>query len=81
MLFIGHSDLTASLGIYGDYQNEIVLDIETKVLTACAKHGKSAGLIARGSDNIVRYAEAGFKYIITGVDTSLLKNAMSSIAH
>jgi 2-keto-3-deoxy-L-rhamnonate aldolase RhmA len=80
MLFIGHSDLTASLGIYGDYQNEMVLDIERKVLAACERHGKTAGLIARGAENIARYVDSGFKYVVTAVDTSLLKNAMSNAA-
>lgn len=76
MLFLGHSDLTASLGIFGDYQNARVLEIEQKLLEACAKHNKLAGLIARGKNNVSRYIESGFTFIILGSDTGLLKNAM-----
>ena len=80
MLFIGHSDLTASLGIYGDYQHEKVLEIERRLLEACVKHKKRAGLIARAGNDVASYAKAGFTFIILGTDIGLLKNAMLNLS-
>ena len=78
MLFLGHSDLSASLGIYGDYSNPEVLRIEKAVLAACRKHGKSAGLIVRNRSDLARYISAGFRFIIVAVDISMLRQAMDS---
>lgn len=78
MLFIGHSDLSASLDIYGDFKNERILKIENDLISACKKYNKQAGLIVRDSDKITSLIEKGFRYIIIATDTGLLKQGMKN---
>lgn len=44
-LWIGHFDLTNFLGIPGQFTHPTFLDAVQRVLDACAKHGKTAGIM------------------------------------
>ena len=45
-LWIGHFDLTASMGIPAQFDHPEFLAAVDRVLAACAKHGKAAGIMA-----------------------------------
>ena len=46
VLWIGHFDLTASLGIPAQFTHPRFLSAIDRVLDACARHGKTAGMMA-----------------------------------
>jgi 2-keto-3-deoxy-L-rhamnonate aldolase RhmA len=46
ILWIGHFDLTNSLGIPGQFSHPAYLEAVDRVLAACANHGKTPGIMA-----------------------------------
>lgn len=62
-LWVGHFDLSSSLGIPGQFEHKDFLDAIDTVVKACRKHGKSTGRlvpdVATGAD----YWRKGFDYI------------------
>jgi 2-keto-3-deoxy-L-rhamnonate aldolase RhmA len=62
-LWVGHFDLSASLGIPGQFEHRDFLDAIDAVVRACRKHGKSTGRlvpdVATGAD----YWGKGFDYL------------------
>jgi 2-keto-3-deoxy-L-rhamnonate aldolase RhmA len=62
-LWVGHFDLSASLGIPGQFEHRDFRDAIDTVVRACRKHGKSAGRlvpdVATGAD----YWGKGFDYL------------------
>ena len=62
-LWVGHFDLSSSLGIPGQFEHQDFLDAIDTVVKACRKHGKSTGRlvpdVATGAD----YWRKGFDYI------------------
>ena len=62
-LWVGHFDLSASLGIPGQFEHKDFLDAIDTVVRACRKHGKATGRlvpdVATGAD----YNAKGFDYI------------------
>ena len=61
-LWVGHFDLSSSLGIPGQFEHKDFLDAIDTVVKACRKHGKATGRlvpdVATGAD----YWRKGFDY-------------------
>lgn len=76
-LFVGPSDLSASLGVSGDWENERVLDAIDRVLEAS---DVPVGSLAVTDEGIGRWVEQGFDWVISGVDSrSLLAASQSAV--
>lgn len=62
-LWVGHFDLSASLGIPGQFEHKDFLDAIDAVVRACRKHGKAVGRlvpdVATGAD----YHKKGFDFL------------------
>ena len=62
-LWVGHFDLSCSLGIPGQFEHKDFLDAIDTVVRACRKHGKATGRlvpdVATGAD----YNAKGFDFI------------------
>lgn len=68
VLFIGTSDLSFSLGLRGR-QNQPRLDKAiAKVVAAAKKNGKVLGRPARTPDEIKRFKQQGFQFLMTNTD-------------
>ncbi|MHB9071508.1 MAG: HpcH/HpaI aldolase family protein [Sedimentisphaerales bacterium] len=76
-LFIGPYDLSGSYEIPGQTSHPIVQQGCKKVLKACEKFGKSAGLhvVVPTKDNIEKAIAQGFTFIALGVDTVFVNEA------
>ena len=78
-VFIGPSDLAASLGYLGAPENPVV----QKALKDCVDRLKAisvpAGILATNTDAAIRYREWGFQFIAVGVDTSILVSGAKSV--
>ena len=73
VLFIGTSDLTASMGISGQMGHQKVIDAYREVGEACRKHGKVLGMGGvYDQENAARYVGMGALFLLTGSDHSYL---------
>jgi 2-keto-3-deoxy-L-rhamnonate aldolase RhmA len=74
VLFVGCSDLSASLGIQGSASQTGLDTAVDAVIAACQRHGKIAGIggLARRPDLLQRYVSRGARLVSMGTDLSFL---------
>jgi len=74
MMMIGTSDLTAEMGVPGQYDDPRVRAAYERTITACRKHGKHVGIggLASRPDLIAEYVKMGARYVSTGTDLGFL---------
>ena len=76
-LWIGHFDLSASLGIPGKFEDPRFREAIDKVMRAAAKHGKSAGRLVASAEEGVALFREGNDFICYLGDVWLLQRALS----
>ena len=79
-VFIGPSDLSASMGHVGDVAHPEVVDTVSGAIRRIRAAGKYAGLLCLDESMIAHYEECGANFIGIGVDTLLLGNAARRLA-
>jgi 2-dehydro-3-deoxyglucarate aldolase/4-hydroxy-2-oxoheptanedioate aldolase len=83
VLWIGHFDLTISLGIPGQFDHPDYLRAVDRVLAVCQRHGKSAGIMAADAEIARQTLEQGFRAIALSGDLWMygqaLKQGIASI--
>lgn len=79
ILFIGPADLTHAMGIPRQFDHPDFTAACTRVISACIKHNKTAGILLRDLSLAVKAAEQGFSFIAAGSDTGVLASGMKSI--
>lgn len=75
-LWIGHFDLTNSLGISGDFEHPEFHAAVDRVLQACQTHGKIPGFLVTDVDAGQSLIERGFRAVAYGVDLWLYQTAL-----
>jgi len=72
--FIGPYDMSGSYGIAGQTSHALVVEGCQKIVKACEKHGKAAGLhVVKPTDEAIENAiNDGFTFIALGIDTIFL---------
>jgi 2-keto-3-deoxy-L-rhamnonate aldolase RhmA len=77
VLLIGTNDLCADMGIDGEFDSERVDDAYRRVIAACERHGKWAGVggLASRPDLLAKYVAAGARYVSSGADLSFILSA------
>jgi len=70
--FIGPADLTASMGLFGQYSNPKVVEAIDTVLTSCKKAGVPVGTHAFNVENASELISKGFRFIALGTDVGFL---------
>ncbi|HZO89554.1 MAG TPA: aldolase/citrate lyase family protein [Chthonomonadaceae bacterium] len=76
VLWIGHFDLTASLGIPGQFQHPAYRRASERVLDAARRHGKAAGFMASSVEEGRALLAEGFRCLAYGRDSSLYQQAL-----
>jgi 2-dehydro-3-deoxyglucarate aldolase/4-hydroxy-2-oxoheptanedioate aldolase len=77
VVWLGHYDLTNSIGIPGQFDNPKFHVAVDSLVKACGKHGKTAGFLA-GNETWARdFRARGFRMIAYGVDTLLMQGALA----
>lgn len=82
LVLMGTNDLTADLGIPGEYDHPKVRDAYERTLAACRKRGKHVGVGGLGSrpDLVAQYVKMGARYVSTGTDLAFLVAACTQRA-
>jgi 2-keto-3-deoxy-L-rhamnonate aldolase RhmA len=73
--FIGHMDLSTSLGIPGQYEHPKFIAAVDNVMAACRKHGKHGGCLVTTPTAAKGWLARGFRLIIYSTDVILIGSA------
>ncbi len=76
VLWIGHFDLTNSLGIPGQFAHPAYLAAVERVVAACRRQNKAAGFMASSIDEGRALIKQGFRILALGNDVMLYKQAL-----
>jgi 2-dehydro-3-deoxyglucarate aldolase/4-hydroxy-2-oxoheptanedioate aldolase len=76
VLWIGHFDLTNSLGIPGQFDHPRFHQSVEAVLAACRQHGKIPGFMAGDVPSGKKLLDQGFRMIAYGGDLWLYQTAL-----
>ncbi|MBA2469124.1 MAG: aldolase [Chloroflexia bacterium] len=76
VLWIGHFDLTASLGIPGQFTHPDYLRAVERVLDACHRHGKSSGIMTADVENARSMLGQGFRAVAYSGDLWIYGQAL-----
>jgi len=79
-VFIGPSDLSASMGQLGDVSHPDVVETVSAGLRTIRAAGKHAGLLCLDASKVPDYVGCGANFVGIGVDTLLLGNSARSLA-
>ncbi len=75
VLFVGPLDLSVSLGYPGEYDRPESIEAYQKVIAACERHGKTAGILSR--PNLVeQQKKLGFRFVALGSDSGAILAGM-----
>jgi 2-dehydro-3-deoxyglucarate aldolase/4-hydroxy-2-oxoheptanedioate aldolase len=77
VLWVGHFDLTQSLGIPGQFDHHLFLDALKHVVDTAARHGLGAGIQPGSLAQAQEWMEIGFNVISYGGDFSVYMDALS----
>ena len=82
MVLFGTNDLTADMGIPGDYDNPRVHDAYVRAIAAAKKHGKHVGVGGLGARPklTAEFVKMGARYVSTGTDLGFLLSAATEQA-
>ncbi len=73
VVHIGTNDLLAEMGLHGQFDHPKVAEVYEKVIAACDKHGKVAGLGGvRDPELCKRYLKMGFRFMTTNADLAFI---------
>jgi 2-dehydro-3-deoxyglucarate aldolase/4-hydroxy-2-oxoheptanedioate aldolase len=76
VLWIGHYDLTASLGIPGQFEHPDFRDALRRVVEACRVNGIAAGMSTDTLADARELLDAEFRFVAYGHDLVLLRTAL-----
>ncbi len=72
VLFIGPSDLTMSLGIFGQLDHPRFLDALQAIITAATKAGKAVGILLFDPEDYRTYYDMGIRFMACGSDATFV---------
>ncbi|WP_082951102.1 HpcH/HpaI aldolase family protein [Mycobacterium mantenii] len=76
MILIGPSDLTAEMGIHGQYENEHFHGAVESVAAACRSHGVALGIAGiKSLDLLNRFVGLGLRFVSAGTDIGMMTEA------
>jgi 2-keto-3-deoxy-L-rhamnonate aldolase RhmA len=81
MILIGPSDLTAEMGIHGQYENDHFHHAVDSVAAACRTHGVALGVAGiKSVDLLGRFVGQGLRFISAGTDVGMMTDAATTRA-
>ncbi len=82
MVLIGTNDLTADMGIPGEYDHPRVKEAYQRTIDICNKYGKYCGVggLSSRPDLVTEFVKMGARYVSTGTDIAFLLAACAAKA-
>lgn len=81
MILIGPSDLTAEMGIHGQYENAHFHHAVESVAAACRTHGVALGVAGIKSVDLLKwFVDQGLRFISAGTDVGMMTDAATTRA-
>ena len=80
VVFVGPTDLSVGMGIPRQFDHPMMTEAYEKVIAACRKFGKSAGILLLNPDPIEQRLDQGFRFIALGSDGQLIANGFPRLA-
>ena len=81
MILVGPSDLTAEMGIHGQYENEHFHRAVESVAAACRSHGVALGVAGiKSVDLLNRFVGLGLRFVSAGTDIGMMTEAATNRA-
>lgn len=80
VLFIGPSDLSMELGIFGQFNDPRFKDALKATINAAEKAGKSTGILLSDPDDFQLYHKMGMRMIACGADAAFVANGARDMA-
>lgn len=77
LIWVGHLDLSLSMGIPGEFANARFTEAISRILQACQSRGIPVGILASNVDQALEYIRQGFRCISYLGDLWLLQRALS----
>lgn len=71
-VIIGHGDLSASLGVFGEWTDERFESALDSIVTAARDNDKAVGMLATDREGIHRWVDAGVDFLLVGADIAYL---------
>lgn len=80
VLFIGPSDLTMALGIFGQFDHPMYQEALRATVQAAEKAGKATGILLFSSDDYKTYHDLGIRFIACGSDATFVAEGARNMA-
>ena len=77
VVWLGHYDLSNSMGITGQFDHPDFLAAVGKLVEACRRHGKTPGFLVTDTGAARAWLARGFRCLGYGTDISLLQGALA----
>lgn len=77
-LWVGHFDLSTSLGVPGQFESKTFIDAINRVVRAARNHGKALGRLVPNVETGVDYYRRGFSFICYSGDVWVLHDALAA---
>jgi 4-hydroxy-2-oxoheptanedioate aldolase len=81
VLFIGPSDLSMELGIFGQFDHPLFKDAVHATVNAAQKAGKATGILLQNPDDYKRYHDIGIRLIACGADGTFVSQGAMNMAN
>jgi 2-keto-3-deoxy-L-rhamnonate aldolase RhmA len=79
VLFVGPNDLSASLGVFRQFDHPAYRRALDRVLAATTRHGIAAGYMASTAEEVLQRIDEGFRFVSAGNDTRMLAGAAAAM--
>lgn len=76
VLFVGPMDLSVNMGHPGDFTPAGFISALKDVVSACERHGKTAGILSR-PELVAQHRSLGFRFIALGSDSGAVVQGMT----
>jgi 4-hydroxy-2-oxoheptanedioate aldolase len=80
VLFVGPSDLSMALGIFGQLDHPRFIDALETTAAAANKAGKATGVLMGSPEEFRKYHDLGFRFIACGADAAFVASGARSTA-
>ena len=76
--WMGHYDLTVSMGIPAQFDNPKFLELMNRLVASCQRHGVAPGFLSANVTDALHWIGKGFRAISLGTDVGVYQNALQS---